>query len=84
MKNPLESLHITIGLGVVLTAIMVLIVAIFYWDTGDMAAPASTEPPAASEGAATEPATSSDAATGDAAGSSSTGDAGADTTTTGE
>ena len=63
MKNPLESLHITIGLGVVLTAIMVLIVAIFYWDTGDMAAPASTEP-----------ATSSDAATGDAAGGSSTGE----------
>ena len=64
MKNPLESLHITIGLGVVLTAIMVLIVAIFYWDTGDVAAPASTEPPAA-DGAAT-------------------GDAGADTTTTGQ
>lgn len=68
MKNPLESLHITIGFGVVLTAIMVLIVAIFYWDTGDTMAPASTEPPAAADGAATEP------ATGDAAGSSTTGE----------
>lgn len=52
MKNPLESLSTTIGLGVVLTAIMVLIVAIFYWDTGKASAPASGEKPAAQEGAA--------------------------------
>jgi hypothetical protein len=31
MKNPLESLHKTIGMGVALTAIMVLIVAVIYW-----------------------------------------------------
>ena len=52
MKNPLESLHTTIGLGVALTAIMVLILAIFYWDTGEATAPATSEAPAATS---TEP-----------------------------
>ena len=50
MKNPLESLHTTIGLGVALTAIMVLIVAIFYWDTGAAKAPAAGDKPAAATG----------------------------------
>jgi hypothetical protein len=53
MKNPLESLHLTILLGVILTAIMVLIIAIFYWDSGEtMAATEGTTPPAATEGTA--------------------------------
>lgn len=75
MKNPLESLHTTIGLGVALTAIMVLIVAIFYWETGEATAPAEAEPPAA----APESAAPQDGAgaTGDAAGT------GSDATTTG-
>ncbi len=73
MKNPLESLHTTIGLGVALTAIMVLIVAIFYWDTGEMAAPASTEQPAVTEGTATEP-TASEPATGSDAATTTTGE----------
>ncbi len=74
MKNPLESLHTTIGLGVALTAIMVLIVAIFYWDTGEATAPAEGEQPAA----ATDSAAPQD-------GSGTTGDAaatGSDATTT--
>jgi hypothetical protein len=52
MKNPLESLHLTILLGVILTAIMVLIIAIFYWDSGETMAPAGGAAPATTEGAA--------------------------------
>ena len=50
MKNPLESLSTTVGLGVVLTAIMVLIIAIFYWDSGEATAPDTGEPPASEDG----------------------------------
>ncbi len=60
MKNPLESLHTTIGLGVALTAIMVLIVAIFYWDTGEATAPEASEQPAATEGGDAGAATSTE------------------------
>ncbi|MBM3482740.1 MAG: hypothetical protein FJX66_05520 [Alphaproteobacteria bacterium] len=83
MKNPLESLHKTIGMGVVLTAIMVLIIAIFYWESGSVT-PAAIEKSAtdaadaakdagatatdAAAGAATDAAKDADGAAGDAAG----------------
>jgi len=50
MKNPLESLSTTVGLGVILTAIMVLIIAIFYWNTGEATAPVVSEPADSGEG----------------------------------
>ena len=72
MKNPLESLSTTVGLGVVLTAIMVLIIAIFYWDTGETEAPDTSEPPASEEG--TTPPEDAGDTTG-AAGDAGSGDA---------
>jgi hypothetical protein len=68
MKNPLESLSTTVGLGVVLTAIMVLIIAIFYWDTGEAEAPDTSEPPASEEGATPPEDASDTGAAGDAGG----------------
>jgi len=77
MKHPLESLHTTIGLGVILTAIMVLIMALFYWESSEPVAAAKPATDAAGsatqEGAST---TGGDAATGTTGGDAAGTDAG--------
>ena len=72
MKNPLESLSATVGLGVVLTAIMVLIIAIVYWDTGEATTPDASEPAASEEGM-TAPEEAGEMGTSDDAGGNGSG-----------